>query len=504
MTSLHHRALHVLFGALGSALAAGAIPAALHAQQPVVFVHGLRSSGEAWDPAAARVERELDVQTVRPTQSWSQPYQHQATELQNNPQTGGLPPSAIAFGHSNGGVVAREWSKLHGLRGLATIGTPHQGAPFVSHIYDWVNFNDSARILDEGILNAFGTPYNQHLQWVLGAAVNQGISWVRWFRGYATYQLMYLLGFDAASPVVSQMRPPSAFLAALNSDGNIAREAHTVAHRVGIVNVPPNYLFGGPVRLIVPPEYADEAAIALHVAGAFLYYYGAYVQGNADLDDPMGLADASEKSNLLMELGQWINEIELTWCSMVSSTGPARGGACTANDSLVPWTSQVYPGAYNAVFYGPSHTWETQYSGDAIFWTLHDIMGVQPRQVSPPPPPSPGPNGTDVLAPFDTLYPDNWRTSSNGRYKLYYQTGGNLVVLRDEIHAIWATDTGSPGTVTMQGDGNLVMLDADGNYVWSSNTWGNDGAFLVMQGDGNLVIYTADGRAIWATGTNGR
>ena len=509
MTSLHHRALDITykaFWAFGAALAAVAIPATLHAQQPVVFVHGLHSSGETWRPAIAGVEQQLDVQAFYPTQTWSQPYQHQAAELQNNQQTGGLPPSTIAFGHSNGGVVAREWSKLHGLRGIATIGTPHQGAPFVGHIYDWVNFNDSARILDEGIINAFGTPYNQHLQWVLGAAMNQGISWVRWFRGYATYQLLYVLGFDAASPVMSQMRPPSAYLAALNSDGNVEREAQAVAQRVGIVNVPHNYLFGGPVRLVVPPEYADEAAIALHVAGAVLYYYGAYVQGNADLKDPMGLADASIKANLLMQMGQWINEIELTWCSMVSSTGPAQGSDCTANDSLVPWTSQVYPGAYNAVFYGASHTFETQYSGDAIFWTLHDVMGVESRYVPPPPPPEPPPpSGDDVLAPYEALYSDNWRVSSNGRFKLYYQSDGNLVALRDERWAFWATNSSgrSPGTVTMQGDGNLVVLDADGNYVWSSNTWGHDGAYLVVQNDGNLVIYTVDGYPIWATGTNG-
>jgi len=502
MTSQHRS---IIFGCLVSLLTA-TVPAPLFGQQPVVFVHGLHSSGDTWNDAAARVSQELAVDVFTPTQSWAQPYQHQAIELQNNPQTGGLPPHTIAFGHSNGGVVAREWSKLHGLAGLATIGTPHQGAPFVNHLYDWVNFNDSARFLDAGIISAFGTPYNQHLQWVAWAVSDQALSWVRWFTGYATYQLLYVLGFDAGAPVLTQMRPPSPYLGALNSDGNVGREAQVVPHRVGIVNIPYNYLFGGPVRLAVPPEYADQAAWALHVAGAYLYYYGAYVLGNADTSDPMGLFDASEKSNRMMELGQWINEVELTWCSLVSSTGPARGSDCLANDSLVPWTSQIYPGAYNAVFYGASHTFETRYSGDAIFWTLHDVMGVQPRQPpTPPDPPAPPESGSsDVLGPFGVLYHDNWLTSSNGRFRLYYQSDGNLVLLRDEQSVLWATNTGgsNPGTVTMQGDGNLVMLDADGNYVWSSGTWGNDGASLVMQSDGNLVIYSADGPPIWATAMN--
>jgi hypothetical protein len=278
------------------------------------------------------------------------------------------------------------------------------------------------------------------------------------------------------------------------------------------VNVPPNYLFGGPLRLIAPPEYADQAALALHAAGAALFYYGAYVQSNADLNDPYGLADAGEKSGFLTQLGQWINEIELTWCSLVSSTGPRNGNNCIENDSLVPYTSQVYPGAMNVAFNGAAHTWETRYSGDAIFWVLHHAMGVQPPS-GPPPPPSPPepepppspPAGDAVLAPFESLYSDQYRISPNGRFMLYYQGDGNLVAYRDGVFPFWSTGTDgtSPGSVAMQGDGNLVLLDSSGNCRWSSNTWGNEGAYLNVQDDGNLVIYRVDGVPIWASGTNG-
>jgi hypothetical protein len=482
----------------------------LDAQQSVVFVHGLNSSGDTWEAAAQRLQQELDVQIFRPTQPWWDIYQNQAWALQNKPEIGSLPDSTIAFGHSNGGVVAREWSKFHRLSGLATIGTPHRGAPIVSHIYDWVNFNDSARILDEQIVGSFGTPHNQHLNWVLHAVLNESLGWVRWFKGYAIYEAMYFAGLNPAATILMQMRPPSAYLETLNSGFNLQREAE-VPHRVGIVNVPPNYLFGGPLRLIVPPEHADEAAVVLHAAGAALFYYGAFVQGNADMNDPHGLADASDKASFLAQLGQWINEIEVTWCALVSSTGPGNGGDCIENDSLVPYPSQLYPGALNVGYSGAAHTWETRYSGDAIYWVLHHVMGVQPPSAPPPapppgpePPPAP-PTGGGVLGPYESLYSDQSRTSPNGRFMFYYQGDGNLVAYRDGVFPFWSTGTDgtSTGSVTMQGDGNLVVLDADGNCMWSSNTWGNEGAFLNVQDDGNLVIYRADGVPIWATGTNG-
>jgi hypothetical protein len=170
----------------------------------------------------------------------------------------------------------------------------------------------------------------------------------------------------------------------------------------------------------------------------------------------------------------------------------------------VPFDSQLYPGATNVLYEGTAHTFETRYSTPAIEYVLHNMMSVPSRSAPPPPPPPVEQPGGDVLNPGQTLYHDQSIRSSNGRFILYYQTDGNLVLLRDEQSVIWASNTGNTGegTVTMQNDGNLVLLDPDGNCRWSSNTSGNDGAVLIMQGDGNLVIYAADGAPIWATGTN--
>jgi pimeloyl-ACP methyl ester carboxylesterase len=474
----------------------------LHAQQPVVFVHGLNSNGATWNEAAARLTQELDVQVFQPTQSWWAAFQQQGAELQNNPDIGGLPAATIAFGHSNGGVVAREWSKLHPLTGLATIGTPHQGTPIVNHMYDWTLFVDNSRYYDNGLVASFDSSWhNQHLHWVLNALLGNGLGWARWFRSYAAYEALAAAGLDPSLPVFSQMSVPSLYLATLNSDENLSRE-QTIPYRVGVLNLPRNFWLGGPLRLLVQPQNADSAGVALHAAAAALFYFGSYVQSNADLDDPFGWLDANEKSNWMIQLGEWINEIDLTWCSLVSSPGRANGSACLPNDSLVSWESQVYPGATTVGFEGAAHTYETRRSGDAIYWVLHYIMGVPPRAPAPPPPP---PVGDDVLGPFMWLYHDQWRTSNNGRFTLYYQADGNLVIYRDDGVPIWAsgTDGTSLGNVTMQGDGNLVITDGEGTPIWSSDTWGNEGAYLIMQGDGNLVIYRPGWVPIWASGTDG-
>ena len=86
--------------------------------------------------------------------------------------------------------------------------------------------------------------------------------------------------------------------------------------------------------------------------------------------------------------------------------------------------------------------------------------------------------------------------SSNARYRLLYQSDGNVVLYDDGGNgAVWATGTGgvAGGHLLMQPDGNLVMYDAQGAARWASNTSGHAGAWVYLQPDGNLVIYDAAG-----------
>ena len=102
----------------------------------------------------------------------------------------------------------------------------------------------------------------------------------------------------------------------------------------------------------------------------------------------------------------------------------------------------------------------------------------------------------------EVLYPGQYITSANGRYKFIYQNDGNLV-LYDGSRPLWASSTnGQPGGVCiMQEDGNLVFYIPVDRPIWASNTAGNPNSRLVVQDDGNMVIYSPNGKAIWATNT---
>lgn len=99
-----------------------------------------------------------------------------------------------------------------------------------------------------------------------------------------------------------------------------------------------------------------------------------------------------------------------------------------------------------------------------------------------------------------TLRPGAEIYSDNSRYRLTYQTNGNLVLYDTQSGAVlWDTRTTgqTTGQAVLQGDGNFVVYNGSGAPVWSSGTINNPGARLYVQDDGNLVIYAADGRPIW-------
>jgi hypothetical protein len=113
----------------------------------------------------------------------------------------------------------------------------------------------------------------------------------------------------------------------------------------------------------------------------------------------------------------------------------------------------------------------------------------------------PKPSNSFGLASGTDLYPNQARTSPDGRFTLTYQPDGNLV-LYGPSGALWHSNTYgfSAGRVAMQSDGNLVVYDAGGTPRWSSGTWNEPGAYVLAQSDGNLVVYRGL-EPKWASGT---
>ena len=98
------------------------------------------------------------------------------------------------------------------------------------------------------------------------------------------------------------------------------------------------------------------------------------------------------------------------------------------------------------------------------------------------------------------LLPGESFQSSSGRFRLTYQTDGDLALHDDGTRTrLWASNTAgtAPGQALLQTDGNFVVSDAAGVQRWSSGTAGNPNAYLAVQDDGNLVIYRSDGQPVW-------
>jgi hypothetical protein len=107
----------------------------------------------------------------------------------------------------------------------------------------------------------------------------------------------------------------------------------------------------------------------------------------------------------------------------------------------------------------------------------------------------------NALFPISILSQNQSLTSTAGKYSLWMQTDGNLVIYRSDGTARWATNV--PGLYAiMQGDGNFVVVGSANEAVFNTRTYGNPGAYIAIQDDGNLVVYASGGGgiALWSIG----
>ena len=372
------RAAWLVMLAVCAAVVAPALDA--QSQTPVVFVHGFNSSPGTWEQAAAHFNASLAIAPVRPTLPWGQEYPSQAASLQSQAAT--LPSSTILVGHSNGGVVAREWSKLHGVSGVVTVGTPHGGAPLIGNLPFWGRY-----LVDTLTSLASGIGGLDDLSWRLGggyyslrdrAAMVAGptsmFADLGWF-------VIGRLGLDAGSwvvPVTAQMRPGSDYLRSqLNSPGNLSREAGAIPTRIGVVSSASNY--AGPWRAagISNPEDVTHdirmvAAILLSISNDTLFYSDA------------GNTRAWDAADALLDASLRLFNMDAAWCYAVSNVGAMP--ECLPNDNVVPTWSQAYPGGVNiptGLFQGPSHNQETEQALPWIEDALVNYAHVPARSVVP-------------------------------------------------------------------------------------------------------------------------
>jgi hypothetical protein len=471
-------------------------PASVVAQdQPAVFIHGLTGSGPDWEATASRLRQAVAIEPHLPSLPWREGYDRQASDLHG--ALGGLSASTVALGHSNGGIVAREWSKHRPLSGIVTIGTPHRGAPLMAAFHRWLNFNDQAPPLLNAALSAFSMYTDVTWVWTL---VEEAVSWTSDFSIWSVVDVAAAVGLDAGLPVGSQMRPYSPYIADLNSAGNLAREAAAVPNRVGIVSIAHNFFWAGPARAAVP-ERADEIATVLYAAASGLLFWSSYIQITSGWEDIYRF----EQAMSLLNIATHLLSVDPYYCRVVSRWDLS---ACFPNDGVVPDESQRFPFAPNLIIGGPAHTQEKDHGADALHEALVWYLHV-PERGAPPPPPGGGPGGapppgsSGTMAPGGSLRAGESVRSPDGRFTLTYQHDGNLVLYDPWGAPRWDSRTHgvAPGALAMQFDGNLVIYDAWDGAVWSTGTHNSPGAYLAVQNNGDVAVFNVDGVSLWRTGT---
>jgi pimeloyl-ACP methyl ester carboxylesterase len=403
----HHGIARLLLCAGLAAHAAGA-----HAQdRPVVFVHGLGSNPATWDAAVSVLTPQLAIAPLQASLQWQSFYESQVSELEQ--ELGAqVPGNGIAVGHSNGGVVSRQWTRVHDLGGLITIGSPNQGAPIVDHIFDWLAYLDDVLYRMSAVANIFATDVDWDKWWWVpqqwkGAFAFAVDTWNTAGNGLLS------LGFDYRLPVMSEMRVASSFMANLNSGVNRDREAAEVGARVAIVNVARDFYDGGPFRTLSPNYYADWH-YGLNIAGVVLDALAAVIYYTADIDD----LGAFSLADHIFSVAAWFLQLEEVWCRSVSDPSPLAIGRCYHHDGMVPAWSQAYDTPRLSLIVnvdGPIHTKETAEAIPLVFDALTTIAGIPPRPPASEPAPSPAPTPSPTPDPTPSPTP---APTPTGRYKL--------------------------------------------------------------------------------------
>jgi hypothetical protein len=448
------------------------------------------SSADAWRDTAPRLAHELRITEHRTSTEWRDWFEHQAAQVHGT--FGHLPAGTIAVGHSNGGLVARQWSKSRNLRAIVTMGTPHEGALLAQRGTDVLGFNDEIFGLVNAVIAVVGGPENE-FSWMWPFLLPHA-SFVQVLSAASISELLVTFGLGAVVPVLGQMLPQSAFLQNLNGGLNLARESATVRDRIGMVFVAREYWRAG-LAAGLRPEVQQSVAEKTQVAIVMIDAVAAYVYHNYPWNP--------RAQNLylnLVALSQRLRSLDAAWCWAV--TGDAS--CATSHDGIVGTPAQYYPGGTNLGYYGPPHLWQIRESPPMLHDVLATRLGVEVRTASPPPPPPPGPppGPASTLTAGQSLRRDEELRSPNGLYRLVYQGDGNLVLYRVDGPALWSSATHGtlPGSVEMQGDGNLVVYDGTGRPVWHADTWWAPGSRAVLTDQGYLIIFDEAGTAIWWSG----
>ena len=439
----------------------------------VAFVHGFNSNGATWQLAADRLARDFRIRPHRPDLPWELPYANQAPKLEN-----ALPsPTLMAVGHSNGGMVSRQWNRVYERNDrIATLGTPHRGGMLAENFLDGDVYRYGGHVASSiSAPMRYYTPYwredveNEYGRIFFGALE-------RIFRfGENIGHHLATLGFAAGQgtgvliPVYHDMSPErSEIIRQLNAPENITREQQAMFARVGIVSLMPSVnnimfhtIFPSNARSWITARSLSWAS----AMGAYEYYeYG------LDPYNPHYQA-LHGGSALWLWAALMLQDMDAQWCALTGTLLYYQRYnefdyefECEPSDGIVSASSQRYPGGsrQRTVLNGPTHTREKTHPRviDEIAATIREDFQIRPIL--------PGePRRVEVRPSTATVMVGVATGLSAFTYDSYNTLLGNQAIFWRSSNPSVATVTGSSqvGTVTGVAPGTTLIIAENSGYA---------------------------------------
>lgn len=290
----------------------------------------------------------------------------------------------MSVAHSLGGVVSRWLDRREdrALRGIITIGTPHQGAPIANNLRDAVGW------LYQLQSDVLWPPY------VYMTDYEDGNAWIEYVVAFAFGFEVFLAAQQLGPVILADARTDamtgSDVINELNSSSNLAREAATMGNRrYALVSESPT--IGQFCQFVFKLNW--EGCLQGMSAMAYVYmataeYFALYVNS----DDPYEF-EKRVSAPLWAHGAYALMNAQGNWCSHIGASVAAGFGTCYA-DAFIPSWSQRWPDIQPAyvLYGGPIHTEEapdTRVIDYAVSLLRTGGFGLETAWSPPPPPPDP-------------------------------------------------------------------------------------------------------------------
>lgn len=325
--------------------------------RPVVFVHGISSSGATWGMAPI-LEQQFYIRRIQPDLPSNGHVTYGGQAISLRAQLGVDTSDVIAVAHSNGGIVSRLARRNGmGFRAITTIGSPHQGAPLAANLLNgavsaWAS-ESIFRLTDPWFYDI--RPNNQYVRFLLALHRSSSLTWKSAIElGRDTYMNSWA--------VVPQMAPGSVLLTDTLGTADIHGDPEAliqtrVSLRVSAPAPTTGIIFSGIAPNHRTAGIAGRTAM-ISVYTAWSVYFSINAGPISSYDRVKRLWTSQSMALAASSMLGW----DRNWCRLIGTGVGAFNTnfrSCAPSDGIVPLANQYWSGANNVDVPALGHSAET-------------------------------------------------------------------------------------------------------------------------------------------------